>query len=90
MSEKERGKKDWAKYYDDKDILSEITYDPVDLSLDDHLRQDILSGKRRRKLKNITIKIQDRSAANHSYKKAGHYEIYALPNPDKTLACRGD
>ena len=57
MNEKERGKKDWAKYYDDKDILSEITYDPVDFSLDDHLRQDILSGNRRRKLKNITIKI---------------------------------
>lgn len=57
MNRKERGKRDWAIYYDNKDILSEIAHDPVDLSLDDHLRQDILSGKRSRKLKNITIKI---------------------------------
>jgi len=37
--------------------LNEITDDPVDLRLDEHLRKDILSGKRRRKLKNITLKI---------------------------------
>ena len=57
MNRKEREKRNWVIYYDNKDILSEIVYEPVDLSLDDHLRQDILSGKRSRRLKNITIKI---------------------------------
>ena len=47
----------WAEYYDHKNILDEISDESVYLSLDDHLRQDILSGKRKRKLKNITIKI---------------------------------
>ena len=49
--------KDWVKYYDKKNILSEISDEPGDLSLKDDLRQDILSGKRKRKLKNVTIKI---------------------------------
>jgi predicted DNA binding CopG/RHH family protein len=57
MNKRVKGKKDWAKYYDHKDILDEIKDEPVDLSLDDYLRQDILSGKRKSRLKNITIKI---------------------------------
>ncbi len=57
MNKQERDEKDWAGYYDHRDILDEILDEPIDLSLDDSLRQDIQSGKRRRKLKNITIKI---------------------------------
>ncbi len=49
--------KNWVKYYDEKSILREISDEPGDLSLKDDLRQDILSGKRKRKLKNVTIKI---------------------------------
>ena len=49
--------KSWSRYYDDRDILDEITDEPVDLVLDEHLREDIFSGKRKRKLKNITIKV---------------------------------
>jgi hypothetical protein len=49
--------RNWIRYYDDRDILDEVTDEPVDLVLDEHLREDILSGKRRRKLKNITIKV---------------------------------
>lgn len=49
--------KDWVKYYDERNILSEITDEPLDMSMKDDLRQDILSGKRKRKLKNVTIKI---------------------------------
>ena len=49
--------KSWSRYYDDRDIMDEITDEPVDLVLDEHLRDEILSGKRKRKLKNITIKI---------------------------------
>ena len=49
--------KNWIKYYDDRDILDEITDEPVNLVLDEHLCEDIVSGKRKRKLKNITIKV---------------------------------
>ena len=49
--------KNWIQYYDDRDILNEITDESVDLVLDKHLRDDILSGKRKRNLKNVTIKV---------------------------------
>jgi len=57
MNKQAERKKDWVEYYDNKNILDEIKDEPVDLSLDDYLRQDILSGKRKRTLKNITIKV---------------------------------
>ena len=47
----------WIRYYDDRNILDEITDESVDLILDKHLCDEILSGKRKRKLKNVTIKI---------------------------------
>jgi len=47
----------WTEYYDDRNILEQLTDESVDLILDDRLRQDIISGKRKRKLKNVTIKI---------------------------------
>jgi predicted DNA binding CopG/RHH family protein len=49
--------KNWIRYYDDRGILDEITDESIDLVLDEHLRDEILSGKFKRKLKNITIKI---------------------------------
>ena len=49
--------KNWVQYYDDHDILEEITDDSVDMIIDDRLRDDILAGRRKRKLKNITIKV---------------------------------
>jgi predicted DNA binding CopG/RHH family protein len=49
--------KNWIQYYDDHDILDEITDEPVNLVLDEHLREDIVSGKLKRKLKSITIKV---------------------------------
>ncbi len=57
MKKQQKRGGNWAEYYDHGNILDEITDESVDLSLDDHLRQDILSGKRRRKLRNITIKV---------------------------------
>ena len=57
MNKQAERKKDWAEYYDNKNILDEIKDEPIDLSLDDCLRQDILSGNRKRTLKNITIKV---------------------------------
>lgn len=43
------------EYYDKRGVLGEIVESEVALSLDDALRQDILSGKRKRKLRNITV-----------------------------------
>ena len=57
MNKQTRKSKNWVQYYDERNILDEITNESVDLILDEHLREDILSGKRKRKLKNITIKI---------------------------------
>ncbi len=45
------------EYYDKHGVLSSIVEEDITLSLDDALKQDIISGKRKRKLQNITIKI---------------------------------
>ena len=57
MGEQIPKSKNWIRYYDERDILDEITDESVDFILDEHLRDEILSGMRKRKLKNITIKI---------------------------------
>jgi len=57
MKKQENETKDWIRYYEHENILDEIIDEDVDLSLDNQVRQDILSGRRKRKLKNITIKI---------------------------------
>jgi predicted DNA binding CopG/RHH family protein len=49
--------KKWAEYYDQENILDEIMEDPVTFILDEGLLQEIVSGKRKRKLKNISIKM---------------------------------
>lgn len=46
-----------AKYYDRHDVLKEIGDEAVEMSLKTELRKSILSGKRRRKLTNISLKI---------------------------------
>ena len=57
MGKKEKKSKSWERYYEDKNILNEIVDEPVDLRMDEGLRQEILSGQRKRKLKNVTIKV---------------------------------
>ena len=49
--------KKWPEYYDQEDILEEIMEESVTLTLDEGLLQDIVSGKHKRKLKNISIKM---------------------------------
>jgi len=44
-------------YYDKRGILGEIIEEDVAISLDEALMRDIVSGKRKRKLRNVTIKI---------------------------------
>ncbi len=53
---KERNK-EWADYYDQVNILDELLEEPVEFSLGERLRRDILSNKRKRKLQNITVKM---------------------------------
>ena len=53
---KERDKQ-WADYYDQVNILDELLEEPVEFSLGERLRRDVLSKKRKRRLQNITIKI---------------------------------
>jgi predicted DNA binding CopG/RHH family protein len=57
MTRQKAEAKGWGKYYDQENILDEIMDEEVTLTLNGHLRQDILSGKRKRRLKNISIKL---------------------------------
>jgi len=45
------------EYYDRSGILGNIVDEEVFVSLDEELRKDIVAGKRKRKLRNITIKL---------------------------------
>ncbi|MGE5301641.1 MAG: CopG family antitoxin [Acidobacteriota bacterium] len=45
------------EYYDKHGVFGEIIEEGVIISLDEALREDIVAGKRRRKLQNVTIKI---------------------------------
>jgi hypothetical protein len=47
----------WAKYYDEINILDELLEEPVEFRLGEKLRRDILFKKRKRRLQNLTIKI---------------------------------
>jgi len=54
---KKRKDKQWADYYDQVNILDELLEGPVEFSLNERLRRDIFLKKRKRKLQNLTIKI---------------------------------
>lgn len=45
------------EYYDKKGVLGEIVDGDIAISLDEALAKDIATGKRRRKLQNVTIKL---------------------------------
>ena len=46
-----------AKHYDKHGALKEIMDEPIEMSLETELRKSILSGRRRRKLTNMSIKV---------------------------------
>jgi len=54
---KEEENKDWKDYYEGSNILDKISDEPADITLKEDLRQEILLGKRKRKLRNVTIKV---------------------------------
>jgi predicted DNA binding CopG/RHH family protein len=46
-----------TEYYDSHGVLDEIIEGDVKFTLEDGLRQEIVTGKRRRKLRNFSVKI---------------------------------
>ena len=54
---KKKKDKEWADYYDRVNILGQLLEEPVEVGLGERLRRDIVSKKRKRKLQNITVKI---------------------------------
>ena len=46
-----------ADYYDSHGVMREIVEEDAPLALEDGLRREILTGKRKRKLKNFSVKI---------------------------------
>ncbi|MEK6767473.1 MAG: hypothetical protein AABY85_00650 [Gemmatimonadota bacterium] len=47
-----------AQYYDRHRVLGELVERPVAFALDEELREQILHGKRTRRLQNISIKLE--------------------------------
>jgi predicted DNA binding CopG/RHH family protein len=45
------------EYYDKRGVLGEIIEEDLLISLDEALAKDIVAGRRRRKLQNVTIKL---------------------------------
>lgn len=45
------------EYYDTHGVLRDIVDEDISLSLDEALREEIMAGKRKRKLRNVSIKI---------------------------------
>ena len=50
-------KEELARYYDRQDILKEIVDRRLEFDLEEELREQILRGKRTRRLDNISIKL---------------------------------
>lgn len=46
-----------AEYYDLHGVLDDLVDEPVEFSLSEDLREDILHGRRRRPMKNLSLKI---------------------------------
>lgn len=46
-----------AEYYNEHNILNELEDEEIEISLEERLKDDIISGKRKHRLQNISIKI---------------------------------
>jgi hypothetical protein len=56
---KKNSKTDTAAYYDNHGVLSELVETPVEFALEEELRDQILGGKRKRRLKNLSVKMDE-------------------------------
>jgi predicted DNA binding CopG/RHH family protein len=57
MKKGKRRAQGWADYYDRVNILDELLEESAEFSLDEKLLRGILSRDRKRKLQNVTIKM---------------------------------
>ena len=57
MSMPKKRRETIAEYYDRRGVLSDLVEEPVEFALDEELREQILKGKRKRRLKNLSIKL---------------------------------
>jgi predicted DNA binding CopG/RHH family protein len=57
MKKGKNREKNWVDYYERADLLEELLEEPVEFSINGQLRKDILLKRRKRKLQNVTIKI---------------------------------
>ena len=48
---------DFARMYDSEGVLPLLEDEPIEISIDEALREEIESGARRRRLKNVSIKL---------------------------------
>ena len=59
MKKKTDRRTDDAAYYDRHGVLGEVRDEPIEFALDDELRRQILHGERRRRLKNVSVKLDE-------------------------------
>jgi predicted DNA binding CopG/RHH family protein len=57
MEKDKQNTETWAGFYDRGSILEQMMEEPVEFSIDRKLQKDILAKKRKRKLQNVTIKM---------------------------------
>jgi hypothetical protein len=60
MAKKQRAtrlRESTEQYYDRRGVLPEIVDAPVEFALDEELRREILGGGRRRRLQNLSVKL---------------------------------
>ncbi|MCC6159498.1 MAG: hypothetical protein IT350_15720 [Deltaproteobacteria bacterium] len=50
---------DPAAFYDRHGVLGELEERPVEFALDEELRDQILKGERKRRLKNVSVKLDE-------------------------------
>ncbi len=50
---------DAAAYYDRHGVLGDVIDRPVEFALDEELRDQILKGERKRRLKNVSVKLDE-------------------------------
>jgi predicted DNA binding CopG/RHH family protein len=59
MKKKTEKQADTAAYYDRRGVLGELEEKPVEFALEEELREQILNGQRKRRLKNVSVKLDE-------------------------------
>jgi len=57
MNKMTKAREDWAAYYDRRGVLRELDDRPVAFALDEELRDRIRTGQTKRRLRNVSIKL---------------------------------